>query len=275
MPEPVRGHPIVACIGCYAGDPAEGARVMQPLRDFGPPGLDLFGEMPYVGVQDIITEANPHGRRNYWSADFIAELPDKAVDVLVEHATQPVSPFTAILLAAGGGAIARVPEDDTAFGERHARFNTHYLSMWEDPAEDERNIAYTRNIAAAMKPWTTGRVYLNYIGDEGLHRVESSFGEEKYRVCRRSRPSGTPTTSSGTTRTSGLPRPSETSESLRPVFLQSTSVRKKKSHQVLGGAEAERPLAAPLLAELVDLVAAAALAPEERGHRMPGVGGHL
>ena len=31
-----------------------------------------------------------------------------------------------------------------------------------------------------MKPWTTGRVYLNYIGDEGLHRVESSFGEQKY-----------------------------------------------------------------------------------------------
>ena len=23
-------------------------------------------------------------------------------------------------------------------------------------------------------------MYLNYIGDEGLHRVESSFGEKKY-----------------------------------------------------------------------------------------------
>ena len=73
-----------------------------------------------------------------------------------------------------------MPDDATAFGERHSPFNTHYLSMWEDPAEDERNIAYTRAIAAAMKPWTTGRVYLNYIGDEGLHRVESSFGEQKY-----------------------------------------------------------------------------------------------
>jgi FAD/FMN-containing dehydrogenase len=180
VPEPVRGHPIVACIGCYAGDPAEGASAMQPLEEFGPPGLDLFGEIPYVAVQDLITEANPHGRRNYWSADFLGELPDDAVDTLVEHATKPVSPFTAILLAAGGGAVSRVPEDATAFGERHSPFNTHYLSMWEDPAEDERNITYTRTLAAAMKPWTTGRVYLNYIGDEGLHRVESSFGEKKY-----------------------------------------------------------------------------------------------
>jgi FAD/FMN-containing dehydrogenase len=180
VPEPVRGHPVVGCIVCYAGDPDEGAKVMQPLREFGPPGLDLLGAMPYLAVQDIITEANPHGRRNYWSADFLAELPDAAVDALVEHATAPVSPFSSMLLVAGGGAVARVPDDATAFGERTAPFNTHYLSMWEDAADDDKNIAYTRAIAAAMKPWTTGRVYLNYIGDEGLHRVESSFGEKKY-----------------------------------------------------------------------------------------------
>ena len=91
-----------------------------------------------------------------------------------------MSPFSSMLLVAGGGAVARVPDDETAFGMRTAPFNTHYLSMWEDPAADDENIAYTRAIAAAMKPWTTGQVYLNYIGDEGLHRVESSFGEKKY-----------------------------------------------------------------------------------------------
>ncbi len=180
VPEEVRGQPVVGCIVCYAGDADEGEQVMQPLREFGPPGLDVLGAMPYVAVQDLITDANPPGRRNYWSADFLAELPDEAVDVLVEHATAPVSPFSSMLLVAGGGAVARVPEEATAFGMRTAPFNTHYLSMWEDPAEDERNIVYTRAIAAAMKPWTTGQVYLNYIGDEGLHRVESSFGEEKY-----------------------------------------------------------------------------------------------
>ncbi len=180
VPEPVRGHPIVGCVVCYAGDPDEGARVMAPLREFGPPPLDLLGPMPYTAVQDLITEANPHGRRNYWSADFLAELPDEAIDTFVEHTNNPVSPFSQMLIIAGGGAIARVPEDATAFGERKAPFNTHFLSMWESEADDEKNIAYTRTIAAAMKPWTTGRAYLNFIGDEGLHRIESSFGEKKY-----------------------------------------------------------------------------------------------
>ena len=31
-----------------------------------------------------------------------------------------------------------------------------------------------------MKPWSTGRVYLNFIGDEGAGRVEAAFGPEKY-----------------------------------------------------------------------------------------------
>ena len=31
-----------------------------------------------------------------------------------------------------------------------------------------------------MKPWTTGRVYLNYIGDEGSGRVEAAYGPERH-----------------------------------------------------------------------------------------------
>jgi FAD/FMN-containing dehydrogenase len=180
VPEPVRGHPVLGAVVCYSGAVDDGEAVVRPLREFGPPPLDLLGPMPYTEVQNLITDANPHGKRNYWSADFIAELPDQAVDTLVQHATNPVSPLSQMLLAAGGGAIARVPDDATAFGQRHAPFNVHYLSMWEDAADDDVNVAYTRSIAAAMKPWTTGQVYLNYIGDEGLHRVEASFGAEKY-----------------------------------------------------------------------------------------------
>ena len=100
--------------------------------------------------------------------------------MLVEHATKPVSPMTQIIVVPGGGAPSRVDEDATAFGQRTAPWNVHFLSMWPDPADTEANIAYTREIAGAMKPWTTGRAYLNFIGDEGTDRVEAAFGPEKY-----------------------------------------------------------------------------------------------
>jgi FAD/FMN-containing dehydrogenase len=180
VPEPVRGQPVVGVVLCYAGDPDEGEQVLRPLREFGPPGMDMVDRIPYVAVQQLIDPANPKGRLNYWSADFLAELPDDAIDTFVEIATRPVSPFSQMLILADRGAIARVDENATAFGQRTAPFDTHYLSMWEDLAETERNVAYTREISTAMKHWTTGRAYLNFIGEEGPGRVEAAFGPEKF-----------------------------------------------------------------------------------------------
>jgi FAD/FMN-containing dehydrogenase len=181
VPEPARGKPIVGVVVCYAGPVEEGEEAMRPLREFGPPAMDMVQPMPYVAVQQLLDGANQKGMQNYWSADFFGELPDEGVDVLVEHATQPVSPLTQIILVPMGGAIARVDEDATAFGQRSAPWNIHYLSMWADPADTEKNIAYTRGIASAMKPWTTGRAYLNFLGDEGAGRVEAAFGSDRYR----------------------------------------------------------------------------------------------
>jgi FAD/FMN-containing dehydrogenase len=180
VPEPVRGQPIVAAIVTYAGPVEEGEEAIRPLREFGPPGVDLVQPMPYVAVQRMIDEGNPKGMQHYWSANFLAELPDAAVDVFVEHATRPVSPMSQMLLVPGGGAIARVDEDATAFGQRDAPWNVHFLSMWPDPADSERNIAYNRAITSAMEPWMTGRAYLNFIGDEGLGRVEAAYGPERF-----------------------------------------------------------------------------------------------
>jgi FAD/FMN-containing dehydrogenase len=131
-------------------------------------------------MQQLLDEPTPKGLLNYWSADFLGELPDTAIDTWVEHATAPVSPMSQMINMAGGGAIARVDENATAFGQRTAPFNVHYLSMWTEPSETEHNISYTKTFSEAMKQWTTGRVYLNFIGDEGAGRVEAAFGPEKF-----------------------------------------------------------------------------------------------
>jgi FAD/FMN-containing dehydrogenase len=62
---------------------------------------------------------------------------------------------------------------------RTAPWNIHYICGWRDPADNARNIQRVKDTAAILRPWSTGRVYLNYIGDEGQGRIDSSFGEEK------------------------------------------------------------------------------------------------
>jgi FAD/FMN-containing dehydrogenase len=180
VPEPVRGSPVIGLVLCYAGPVEEGQQVLAPLLEFGPPAVSLVQPMPYTAVQQLIDGGSPHGMQNYWSADFLHELPDEAVDVLVDIATAPVSPLSQVIVFPGGGAVSRVPDDATAFGQRDAPWNIHYLSMWADPADTDTNIGHTRRLASALEPWTTGRVYLNYIGDEGGSRVAAAFGPEKY-----------------------------------------------------------------------------------------------
>ena len=186
VPEPARGMPAVGVVVLYAGDPDEGARVVEPLTSFGPPAANLVQPMPYVAVQQLLDPPNQKGMHNYWSGDFLSEFPDEAVDAFVDNVQPPVSPLTQMIVVPGGGAIADKTDADTAFGNRGAPFNMHYLSMWPpDPTQDQANIDKTRRISAALKPWTTGQVYLNFIGDEGLTRVESAYGPEKYARLRK------------------------------------------------------------------------------------------
>jgi FAD/FMN-containing dehydrogenase len=180
IPEPLQGQPMVGVIVSYNGDIAEGEGLLGPLLTFGDPAVTMVQPMPYIALQQMIDAGNPHGMRNYWSADFYGDLPGEALETLCRSATHPVSPLTQVIFVRGGGAIARTPEDVTAFGNRAALYNIHYLSMWADPADDRTNIDYTKAILATMKPWSTGGVYLNFIGDEGQARVRSAFTAEKW-----------------------------------------------------------------------------------------------
>jgi FAD/FMN-containing dehydrogenase/pimeloyl-ACP methyl ester carboxylesterase len=180
VPEPVRGQPVVGMIVCYAGPVEHGEEALRPLREFGPPALDLVQPMPYTAVQQLIDPGFPTGLRNHWTGDFLRGLPDEAIDVMCRFHLSAPSPLTQIITLPGGGASARVPDGTMAIGERQAPFNLHITSLWRDPADDDANIAWTRALSTAMKPFTTGRVYVNFIGDEGQDRVVASFGREGY-----------------------------------------------------------------------------------------------
>jgi FAD/FMN-containing dehydrogenase len=151
VPASLRGKPAVAIVACYAGDVKDGARMLAPLRQYGPPEADLVQRMPYTALQQLVDAANPPGLRNHWGGDFLVELSDEAIDVYCSaHASAP-SPFTQILIVPGGGQIARVPEGATAIGQRQAPWNTHLLTMWEDAADDAGNLAWLRELQSAAR----------------------------------------------------------------------------------------------------------------------------
>jgi FAD/FMN-containing dehydrogenase len=180
VPEHMKGQLVAALLVCYAGSPEEGEEVVRPLKEFGPPEVDLVQPMPYTVVQALVDPANPPGRRNYWKAENMGELSDEAIDTMVEQAARITSPFSVVLLEPKGRAISRVGEDETALGGRDAAHTIYAFAMWEDPAETDTHIAWAREFMLAMEPFTIPGVSLNFSSDQNMNKVVGFFGPEKY-----------------------------------------------------------------------------------------------
>ncbi|GAA2150257.1 FAD-binding oxidoreductase [Nocardioides koreensis] len=180
IPPHLQNQPMVAIAVMWSGDIAEGTDFLQPLRFFEP-DLDVVGPMPYAELQSMIDD--PPGLRQYWSADYHDTFPDEALELYLEAGANRASPITQHLLLPWGGVLSDIDEDSTPLAQRHARWVTHPFATWEDAADDAANIAWVKDYRAANAPYTTGGVYLNFIGDEGSERISAAFGAKLDRLA--------------------------------------------------------------------------------------------
>ena len=179
IPAELHGKLVVGVVCCYAGPVEEGERVVRPLRDFGSPVLDLCAPKPYLEHQGMFDASYPHGRWYYMRACDIAELTDEVIDITVEHSMRIQSPLTAFPIWQLGGAVARVPDEDTAFTSRGAGFTFNLTSMTEGPEGFEEERQWTRDFSSALAPHQMG-VYVNFLMEEGEDRVREAYGPAKY-----------------------------------------------------------------------------------------------
>jgi FAD/FMN-containing dehydrogenase len=183
IPEHLHGKPVLGIPAMYIGDADEGREIMAPLKELGPPAVDMIQPMPYTAFQALLDPFAPQGWLNYHRGMHLSGLPDEAIDTYVEYATEVAifsNPMTQIITFRHGGAVSRVPEDATATGHRQAAYMVHPITCWQDPAQTERHIDWVGRFSEAMSPFLTGGVYLNFEPDEGEEHVRAGYGAEKY-----------------------------------------------------------------------------------------------
>jgi FAD/FMN-containing dehydrogenase len=80
--------------------------------------------------------------------------------------------------------VGRVGADETAFANREAPFVLNLISTWTEPTESEHHIEWARDTCAALQPFSTGGVYVNFLDrDEGEARVRAAYGENYERLA--------------------------------------------------------------------------------------------
>ncbi len=176
------GSPMVAILACYIGAEELGAEVVRPLKEFGPPVMDVIQPMPYVNAQSLIDASFPKGRQNYWKSHLLRELSDSSIDALVEGFGNVASPYSSVLIEHLGGAVRRVGKDDTTFSHRDAAYDIVIMPMWSDAAESAQHIGWADALWSAVQPSSLGGVYVNYLGHEGEDRIRAAYGANYERL---------------------------------------------------------------------------------------------
>jgi FAD/FMN-containing dehydrogenase len=178
VPQEWHGKRVPAIAGMIAGRHDEAEKILAPIRALGPI-VDLWQPMPYTVVQGLLDPPNPYGRHNYWRAHNLDGFGDDVVDVWLEAAETAKSPFTAVIVLNGGGAIGRVGENDTAVSGRSSLFNLHLNGMWEDPAATDENVAWVKGVSKALAPHISEGISLNFATEIGDDALKESFGAKK------------------------------------------------------------------------------------------------
>jgi FAD/FMN-containing dehydrogenase len=177
------GTPLVGIVPCYAGPPEQGEKLVERLHKFGPPVVDMIGPMPYVAVQRMFNDAFPPGRYSYWKSSLAPQITDQLIDAVVEHMARVPSPHSAVMLEHYHGAYGRPAPTATAYSHRRSTYDVVIIANWTNPADHERNIAWARELFAAVQPQVSQAVYVNFLDrDDGAERIRAAYGDNYDRL---------------------------------------------------------------------------------------------
>jgi len=183
VPVEAHGRRMVGIGICAAGDPAADDGLMAPLRGLGTPLFDSVARKPITAHNAMFDASVPPRNGYYWKSHFLNGLSDGFVEAAVEHHLRAPQPWSYSLIGQLGGAIARIPNDATAYPHRDAPYLININGVDDDPAHDDEVVAWTRETFDALNPFSTGGVYVNFVGNEGEDRVRAAYGPAYARLA--------------------------------------------------------------------------------------------
>jgi FAD/FMN-containing dehydrogenase len=182
-PDHTRGARVLALAAVYDGPADEGEAAVAPLRSFGTPLLDFSSKMPYRSIQALYDPLFPKGRdRSYFRSLFLPTLDQRIIQEIVSGLADRPSEMTYSSVWYFGDVVRKVPADATAFGDRSQPWLFSIDGIWSKSEDDAANIAWVRRLWSTIRPYSNGRVYLNFLaGDDGQPAmIRDGIGADTY-----------------------------------------------------------------------------------------------
>ena len=161
LPEPLRGNAFVVIDGAVTGESREAAAIIEPLRALGPQ-MDSFAMIPAPDLQKIHMDPEEPipGLSDH---TMLGTLTPAAIDALLDLADPATgSPLLMVELRHLGGALGRVPDGAGALGAFNGAYAFFAAGIPSDPGVTAAIEAHLALVRAALAPYESGSVYLNF-----------------------------------------------------------------------------------------------------------------
>ena len=159
----------------YVGDPKRGEPIVKQIRDATKPVSGAVKSTPY---QDTVgTEAPPGGPfASHRKAGFFLSIPDPVIDAVIESVATRPSKLGKLTFYFAHGARCRIPPTATAYSLRQVGFECWIQAYWTESAAAPKSIQWVNEFWERTGTFSNGRVYVNYLEDEGNERVRAAYG---------------------------------------------------------------------------------------------------
>lgn len=173
LPDVLRGRYVAHLRFAFTGSAVDGQRLVAPFRALGPI-TDTVTDMPYAQLGTIHAEPTTpvafHARNR-----MLGSLDEAAADELMRNAGPDAGAPYLVELRHTGGALNRAGSVPSALGRRDGEF-VLYAGAAAGPSEVPRLHAAFDRLFAAMAPWATGGVCVNFLSGPDVTAAELASG---------------------------------------------------------------------------------------------------
>ena len=172
VPEEHHGKVVILALLTYAGDTAAGERAIAPFRALATPITDMVKEQPYPAM--FPPEDDSYHPLAVARTMFVESIDRDVAATIVEYLDASDAAMRAAQLRVLGGAMARVPNDATAFAHRTSPIMINVATFYEGPDDKPIREAWVAEFCAALHQGDSG-AYVNFVNDEGEARVRAAY----------------------------------------------------------------------------------------------------
>lgn len=173
LPDEHVGQPVIMLLLAYSGSISAGEAAIAPFRSLATPLIDLVAPMSYPEIYQF-TEEVPEIKHEIARSHFTDEISDAGAHSIIEHLRLTTAPLAVVQLRALGGAMARIPNDATAFAHRQRRFMTAVGVVYDDEGEADMHHDWVNSLSTDLVRGEPG-VYVGFLSDEGEQRIREAY----------------------------------------------------------------------------------------------------